>query len=358
MPLSNEEKYKLIRSVGSECIQEDELKKLIESGNPIICYDGFECSGRMHISQGLLKVINVNKLTEAGCKFRFWVADIFAELNQKLDGRQDRIKDAGLLMIETWKACGMNMNNVEFLWSWEEINKDASRYWKLVLDIANVFDLHRIKKCTQIMGRDDDDNLMTGQIFYPVMQCADIFYIGVNICQLGEDQRKVNVLAREYAAKKKLKYSPIILSHPMLPGLDGSTKMAKSNPNNAIFMDDSEAEVNRKVKKAFCAPSDITTNPLMEYAEHLVLPRLGHVKIIRTDEHGGNLEFNEIESLRNAFVNGELHPADFKLTMAKHINEMLRPVRKYFEENQEAEKLRKKVSSFTKSKESSDSLVI
>jgi tyrosyl-tRNA synthetase len=350
MSLSNQEKYELIRSVGSECIQEDELKSLIDSGYPITCYDGFECSGRMHISQGLLKVINVNKLTKAGCKFKFWIADIFAELNQKLDGRQDRIKDAGLLMITTWKACGMNMDNVEFLWSWEEINKDAEKYWKLVLDIANVFDLNRVKKCTQIMGRDDDDHLMTGQIFYPVMQCADIFYLGVNICQLGEDQRKVNMLAREYASKKKFRYSPIILSHPMLPGLDGSTKMAKSNPDNAIFMDDSESDVNSKVKKAFCAPLNIETNPLMEYAEHLVLPRLGYIKITRKIENGGNLEFNEIEPLKNAFMSGELHPSDFKLSMAKHINEMLEPVRKYFIENQEAERLRKKVLSFTKSK--------
>ena len=30
--------------------------------------------------------------------------------------------------------------------------------------------------------------------------------------------------------------------------------MSKSDPNSAIFMDDSEAEVNSKVKKAFCAP--------------------------------------------------------------------------------------------------------
>lgn len=29
-----------------------------------ICYDGFEPSGRMHIAQGVMRVINVNKLTK------------------------------------------------------------------------------------------------------------------------------------------------------------------------------------------------------------------------------------------------------------------------------------------------------
>jgi len=348
MSLSNNEKYDLIHSIGEECIQDQELKSLIESGKEIICYDGFECSGRMHISQGILKVINVNKLTLAGCKFKFWVADIFAELNQKLGGRQDRIREAGNLMIETWKACGMNMDQVEFLWSWEEINKNPAKYWKLVLDIANTFDLNRMKKCTQIMGRGDDDHLMTGQVFYPVMQCADIFYLNVDICQLGTDQRKVNMLAREYASKKKMAHPPIILSHVMLPGLDGSTKMAKSNPDNAIFMDDSEADVNRKIKRAFCAPLNLELNPLMDYVEHLVFPRLGKFLVTRKAEYGENHEYLEIKSLREDFGSGQLHPADFKPAVAKHINLMLEPVRDHFKKNPEAEKLRKKVTSFSK----------
>ena len=42
------------------------------------------------------------------------------------------------------------------------------------------------------------------QILYPVMQVADVFELGVDICQLGMDQRKVNMLAREYAPKAGL----------------------------------------------------------------------------------------------------------------------------------------------------------
>ena len=42
-----------------------------------------------------------------------------------------------------------------------------------------------------------------------------------DICQLGMDQRKVNVLAREYCdeCRPKRKLKPIILSHHMMPGL-------------------------------------------------------------------------------------------------------------------------------------------
>lgn len=89
------------------------------------------------------------------------------------------------------------------------------------------------------MGRAEGDDQPASNIFYPCMQCADIFYLRASICQLGMDQRKVNMLAREYVDQKKLKHKPVILSHTMLPGLqEGQEKMSKSNPDSAIFMED------------------------------------------------------------------------------------------------------------------------
>ena len=42
--------------------------------------------------QGILKVINVNKLVDAGCIFIFWVADWFALLNNKMGGKGSGMK--------------------------------------------------------------------------------------------------------------------------------------------------------------------------------------------------------------------------------------------------------------------------
>jgi len=68
--LSLDQKYELARSVGEECIQESELRLLLEKKPHPIVYDGFEPSGRMHIAQGVLRAINVNKLTKCGCVFK------------------------------------------------------------------------------------------------------------------------------------------------------------------------------------------------------------------------------------------------------------------------------------------------
>ncbi|KAG7569072.1 PPM-type phosphatase domain [Arabidopsis thaliana x Arabidopsis arenosa] len=236
-----EKRYKIVRSIGEECIQEEELKNLLAKKAAPICYDGFEPSGRMHIAQGVMKVINVNKMTSAGCRVKIWIADWFAQLNNKMGGDLKKIRVVGEYFQEIWKAAGMDNDKVEFLWSSEEINSKADKYWPLVMDIARKNNLPRVLRCVQIMGRSETDELSAAQILYPCMQCADIFFLEADICQLGMDQRKVNVLAREYCDDIKRKNKPIILSHHMLPGLQqGQEKMSKSDPLSAIFMEDEE----------------------------------------------------------------------------------------------------------------------
>lgn len=91
-----------------------------------------------------MKAINVNKLTSAGCHVKIWIADWFAQLNNKLGGDLKKIRVIGEYMIEIWKAVGMKMEGVEFLWSSDEINSRAHEYWPLVMDIARKNKLPRI----------------------------------------------------------------------------------------------------------------------------------------------------------------------------------------------------------------------
>nr|CAB3502176.1 unnamed protein product [Digitaria exilis] len=62
--------------------------------------------------------------------------DEFAMLNKKMGGDLDAIRTVGSYMVEVWKALGVNMDSVEFLWSSEEISKRPNEYLSLVMDIA------------------------------------------------------------------------------------------------------------------------------------------------------------------------------------------------------------------------------
>ncbi|MFH1590695.1 MAG: tyrosine--tRNA ligase [archaeon] len=350
-----DERLKLINEVGEEIITEEDLKELLASGEKLYAYDGFEPSGRIHIAQGLLRAINVNKMAKAGITFKMWVADWHAWANNKLGGDLEKIQTTGKYMIEVWKACGMDMEHVEFHWASDAAKDD--NYWKLVMQVARHSTVNRIVRCGQIMGRQESDVQQASQILYPCMQCADIYYLNAKICQLGLDQRKVNMLARELGPKLGF-WKPAIVSHHMLMGLQEppeggdaveraiEMKMSKSKPDSAIFMTDSDEDVVRKLKKAFCPEGEAVDNPVLEYCKYIVFELKDSLIIERPEKWGGNLTFDSYGALESAFVKKELHPLDLKMATAKAISSLLQPVRDHFENNADAKKLKEQVEGF------------
>ncbi len=350
-----EDRMKLVREVGEEIITEEELRTLFETKKHPVAYDGFEPSGKIHIAQGTLRVININKMIESGCKFKMWVADWYAWMNNKLDGDLEKIQITGKYMIEVWKACGMEVKNVEFIWSKDVMSNDE--YWKMVVNIARNSTVKRITRCSQIMGRSQSEALTAAQIFYPCMQCSDIFYLKADITQLGIDQRKVNILARELGPKLGF-WKPVVVSHHMLMGLGKppsesddfeermlALKMSKSKPETAIFMDDSFEAIKRKIKNAYCPEKIVSENPIMEYCKYIIFEKFRTLKIERPAKFGGDLEITSHDELEKIFEKGELHPMDLKNAAAIRINELIEPVRKHFESGK-AKELLEQVESF------------
>lgn len=353
MALTLEEKISLLKEVGEEIIELDELPEMlqwkIDHGKEIIAYDGFEPSGNIHIAQGLLRAINVNKITKCGIKFIFLIADWHAAANQKFGGNLEVIKKVGDFFKELWKVCGMDLSNVEFKYA-SDLVKDL-KYWEMVLKISINSTLSRIQRCTQIMGRNETDKLYASQILYPLMQCADIFYMNVDICQLGLDQRKVNMLARE-VAKIFNRPKPISISHHMLMGLTTPPdteltgvdraihlKMSKSDPDSAIFMLDSPGDVKRKINKAYCPPNQIADNPILDYCKYIIFEKVNKFFIERPEKYGGNVEYNSYEDLEKDYAEGKLNPPDLKPAVSKYLNQFLDPIREYFEKNKKAKEM-------------------
>src|SRR3989344_1521563 len=209
-------RFELVKQVGEEIIAEEELRQLLEEKKHPIAYDGFEPSNVIHIAQGVMRAININKLTKAGIKFKMLVADWHGWANNKMGGDLDKIQTVGKYLIEVWKACDMDLDNVEFIWASEFVNHQEN--WKKVMQVARNSSVHRIIRCGQIMGRKEQEVLQASQILYPCMQAADIFHLKADMCQLGLDQRKVNILAREIGPKIGF-WKPVIVSHHMILGL-------------------------------------------------------------------------------------------------------------------------------------------
>jgi len=350
-----QKRLELIRQVGEEILTEDELVALLEKKKNPVAYDGFEPSGKMHIAQGILRTINVNKMVKAGTKFRVLVADWFAWMNNKLGGDLEKIRTTGEYFIEMWKACGMEKKNVEFIWSKDVVQE--AEHWTGTINIARHSTVKRILRCSQIMGRKSSEALSAAQIIYPCMQAADIFVLKADMCQLGMDQRKVNVLAREVGPKIGY-WKPVVVSHHMLLGLGQppstiidptdrmlELKMSKSKPDSAIFMDDTEADIRRKISKAYCPEGIVTENPILEYCKYIIFEKYKELKIERPPKFGGDLTVKSYEELETLYVQKEIHPMDLKNTVAAKINELIEPVRNHFTKGK-AKQLFDQVKSF------------
>ncbi len=354
--MDTEERLSLIKEVGEEIITVEELRQLLQTNDHPIAYDGFEPSGNLHLAQGILRTINVNKMIKAGCHFKMWVADWFGWMNNKLGGDLDKIRVAGDYMVEVWKAAGMKTEQIEFLWAKDTMADDE--YWKKVVQIARNSTLQRIVRCSQIMGRKESEQLSAAQIFYPCMQCADIFNLKADITQLGMDQRKVNILAREVGPK--LGYGkPVVVSHHMLMGLGEpktdltdateraiELKMSKSKPDTAIFMTDSAEDIKRKIGKAYCPEKKTEENPILEYCRYIIFEKFAAVEIKRPEKFGGNLSIESYNKLEKLYVEGKIHPMDLKNAVAEKLGELIEPVRKHFATNARAKKILEQVGSF------------
>jgi tyrosyl-tRNA synthetase len=336
-----DERVALIRQVGEEVLTEEELRELLSKKKRPVAYDGFEPSGSIHIAQGLLRAINVNKMTKAGVKFKMLVADWHAWLNNKLGGDLDRIRATGEYFVEVWKACGMDLGNIEFVNCSTFVNDPE--YWAKVVQVARHTTIQRMLRCGQIMGRNEGDMQYTSQVLYPAMQTADIFHLKVDICQLGMDQRKVNILARELGPKLGW-WKPVAVHHHMLMGLQQPSanaegdkadrtialKMSKSNPDSAIFMTDSGNVVERKIGNAYCPAKQVEENPILEYCRHIIFELQKELVIERPAKFGGELRIAGYEELAKLFAEGKLHPMDLKKAVGTALNTHLEPVRKHF----------------------------
>jgi tyrosyl-tRNA synthetase len=268
-----------------------------------------------------------------------YIADIFAQLNHKMGGDMAKIREVGLSFIEVFRACGMDLDHVEFAWASEFIAQRQKKYFEFVNNVAAFATVACIKRTVQIMGRQEDESLSLSQLIYPCMQTTDVFLLELEICQLGIDQRKVNMLAIEFANQVLKKPAPIILSHHMLMGLRGkAAKMSKSDPDGAVFVEDSRDDIFRKIRNA-AFPPEPDDNPLFEYLKYVILRASPAVTIC-------GKPYETADQVKADFAELYAKEGQFKDDVADAIDRLIQPIRDHFQSTPELQDLLRRVESY------------
>lgn len=337
-----EERYRLITRNVEELISEDELKAVLsKEGYQPTAYIGFEPSGLVHMGWALV-ASKIRDMCDAGVKVIIFWADWHAYINDKLGGDIDNIHVCAKYFEDCFIALGVPKDKVEFRYASELL--DGIEYWETVIKVAKSTSLSRVKRAMTIMGRQEDEaELDSSKLFYPILQASDIFFLKVDIAYAGIDQRRANMLARD-AAEKLGWRKPIALHTPLLPGLSGgdrmdpaSSKMSKSNPDSSIRIHDTPDEIRRKMNKAFCPPEkeNEDVNPVLMICKSIIFPKIGKIDIDRPEKFGGPVTFNSYEEITDSYFSGKLHPMDLKKGTAEGLIKCLEPVHGYFEKHHE-----------------------
>jgi tryptophanyl-tRNA synthetase len=217
-------------------------------------------------------------------------------------------------------AAGIDPQGVTFFL--QSAIPEIHELYTLLQNLATVTRLQRIPSLKD-MARDAQIEMPYGLLGYPVLQAADILGVKANIVPVGKDNSAHVEVVREIARRFNGLYGEVFPipryvagDVPTLIGTDGRNKMSKSM-NNAIFLSDTPAAVERKVMAMYTDPSRVRAdipgtvegNPVFIY--HAVF----------------NPDRGEVTDLERRYSAGSVGDVEVKCRLAVAINALLEPMR-------------------------------
>ncbi len=314
------EKLDLIKRNVAEIITEEELISLLKKKKNPVVYCGYEPSGDMHLGH-FVTITKLMDLEKAGFKVKILLADIHALLNRKGDDK--KIKKEVELWKKTIKAIGLKAEVV--LGSDFEFGKE---YQFDVMELSQHSTIHRGLRSMQEVAR-DIENATISQLWYPIMQIADIKHLKVDVALGGLEQRKVHMLGKDMS--NILNYNFIALHTPLITSLKGpGSKMSKSIQGSGISVTDSYETIKRHIMEAYCPEKKIEDNPVLQILRLIIFPRIEKLEIKRPEKFGGKLILKNYEEAEKTYSQGKLHPMDLKNAVAEELEKIISPIRKKF----------------------------
>lgn len=320
--LSVDERMELIKRNTLEIVSEEELLNLLKKKKEISVYCGYEPNGPMHLGH-FVTILKLMDLDKAGIKVKILLADVHALLNRK-GSKEDIAKE-----VNNWKRTikAVGFDNAEIVLGSDFQFKE--KYQMDVMLLAQNSTIQRGLRSMQEIAR-DVENATISQLWYPLMQVADIKHLGVDIALGGMEQRKVHMIGKDMS--KVMNWDFVALHTPLINSLKGpGQKMSKSLPGSGISITDSYDEIKKTINGAYCPEGDITENPLLQIMKLIVFPKFEKIKIKRPDKFGGNLMFNNYSELEKIYSEKKLHPMDLKACALEYLEKIIAPIRKNYE---------------------------
>ena len=290
-------------------------------------------TGRLHIGHYFGSLKNRVELQESGKYDQYiLVADVQA-LTDNFNNPEKVRKNVREVVID-YLSVGIDPEKTTiYIQSMIPETAELTVYYSNLVTIARLERNPTVK--TEIAQKRDifGESVTYGFLGYPVSQAADITTFEGELVPVGEDQLPLIEQCREIVRKFNSIYGEVLTepkavlsNQKRIKGLDGNEKMGKSL-GNAIYLSDSEEEVNKKVMSAVTDPGRIKKDDLGN--PDICMVAYYH-NLFSTED--------EVKTVCEECRAGKRGCVACKKQLAQNINKTLNPIRekrKYYEEHPE-----------------------
>jgi tyrosyl-tRNA synthetase len=305
----------IIKRGAVEIVPEEELIAKLKRERPLRIKAGFDPTAPdLHLGHTVL-IQKMKQFQELGHEVIFLIGDftgMIGDPSGKSETRRQLTKEEVLKNAETYKE------QIFKILDRQKTIVEFNHRWMEKMDAAAMIELAAKYTVARMLERDDfkqryqkEQSIGIHEFLYPLMQGYDSVALKADVELGGTDQRfnllMGRVLQREYGQE-----SQVVLTMPLLEGLDGVQKMSKSL-GNYIGITDAPEDMFGKIMS-------ISDALMWRYYELLSDKALG-----------------EISALRAKVAQSEVHPMDVKKSLATELVERFHGAaaadiaRRYFE---------------------------
>jgi tyrosyl-tRNA synthetase len=301
---SPEETLELIRRGTDEILLEEDLLARLKTGKPLHVKAGFDPTAPdLHLGHTLL-LNKMRQFQDLGHKVTFLIGDFTGMIGDPSGKNETRppltkeqvVENAATYRKQVFKVLDPDKTNIQF-----------NSEWMDKLSAADMIKLAATHTVARMLERDDfhkryhaGQSIAIHEFLYPLLQGYDSVAMRADI-ELGGTDQKFNLLMGRELQKHLGQKPQVVITLPLLIGLDGVKKMSKSL-NNYIGINESAKEIFGKVMS-------LSDETMWNYFELISFKSLSEIKNYREEVENGlnprDVKFRLAEELAERFHNRE-----------------------------------------------------
>jgi tryptophanyl-tRNA synthetase len=285
-----------------------------------VVLSGIRSTGNLHLGNYFGAIRNFVRMQEENQCF-FFIADYHSLTTHPTPAD---LHSSVMTVLTEFLACGLDPEKATLY-----IQSDLPEVSELYLLLNMNAYVGELERCTSFKEkiRTQPDNVNAGLLTYPTLMAADILLHRANKVPVGKDQEQHLEMTRTFANRFNRMYKVDYFPEPVaynfgedlvkIPGLDGSTKMSKSeSEGSAIFLADTPEAIRKKVMRAVtdAGPAE-PGQPMSQPVENL----FNLMKVMS--------EASVYDHFRAEFDKGGIRYGDMKKQLAEDIIRFTAPVR-------------------------------